>query len=78
MVLAEKKKKEANRGKEENKREEYAKPHTRRERPSYWKIGLMTMAATEKLLSEMLLVLVHIDTVSIKQITASYGGWLSK
>ena len=78
MVLAGKKKKEENRGKEENKREEYVKPHTRRERLSYWKIGLMTMAAIQKLLSGMLLVLVYIDTVSIKQITASYGGWLSK
>ena len=33
---------------EEKKREkeEYANPHTGRERLSYWKIGLMTMAAT--------------------------------
>ena len=27
--------------------EEYAKPRTRRERLSYWKIGLTTMAATQ-------------------------------
>ena len=31
--------------------EEYAKPSTRRERLSYWKIGLTTMAATQELLS---------------------------
>ena len=39
------------------KREEYAKPRTRRERLSYWKIGLTTMAATQELLSGMPLVL---------------------
>ena len=38
------------------KREEYAKPHTGREGLSYWKIGLTTMAATQKLLSGMPLV----------------------
>ena len=37
--------------------EEYAKPRTRRERLSYWKIGLTTMAATQQLLSGMPLVL---------------------
>ena len=58
MVLAEEKKnKEKNRGKEEKKREEYAKPCTRRERLSYWKIGLTTMAAIQELLSGMPLVL---------------------
>ena len=47
MVLAgEKKKRKKNRGKGERKREEYAKPLTRRERLSYWKIGLTTMAIT--------------------------------
>ena len=48
---------EKNRWKEEKKREEYAKPHTRRERLSYWNIGLATMAATQELLSGMPLVL---------------------
>ena len=38
-------------------REEYAKPRTGRERLSYWKIGLTTMAATQELLSGMPLVL---------------------
>ena len=33
--------------------EEYAKPRTGRERLSYWKIGLMTTAATKELLSGM-------------------------
>ena len=33
--------------------EEHATPHTGRERLSYWKIGLTTMAATQELLSEM-------------------------
>ena len=37
--------------------EEYAKPRTGRERLSYWKIGLTTTAATQELLSGMLLVL---------------------
>ena len=37
--------------------EEYAKPRTRRERLSYWKIGLTNMAATQELLSGMPLVL---------------------
>ena len=37
--------------------EEYNKPRTRRERLSYWKIGLTTMAATQELLSGMPLVL---------------------
>ena len=37
--------------------EEYAKPRAGRERLSYWKIGLTTMAATKKLLSVMPLVL---------------------
>ena len=49
--------KKKNRGKEEKKREEYAKPRTRRERLSYWKIWLTTMAATQELLSVMTLVL---------------------
>ena len=40
-----------NRGKEEKKLEEYAKPRTGRDRLSYWKIGLTTMAATQELLS---------------------------
>ena len=40
-----------NRGKEEKKREEYAKPRTRRERLSYWEIGVTTMASTQELLS---------------------------
>ena len=43
--------------KRREKREEYAKPRTRRERLSYWKIGLMTMAATQELFSGMPLVL---------------------
>ena len=42
--------------KRREKREEYAKPRTGRERLSYWKIGLMTMAATQKFLSGMPLV----------------------
>ena len=44
---------------EEKKRkgEEHAKPRTGRERLSYWKIGLTTMAATQELLSGMPLVL---------------------
>ena len=46
-----------NRGKEEKKREAYTKPRTGRERLSYWKIGLTTMAATQELLSGMPLVL---------------------
>ena len=33
--------------------EEYAKPCSGRERLSYWKIGLMTIAATQELLSGM-------------------------
>ena len=33
------------------KREEYAKPRTGRERLSYWKMGITTMAATQELLS---------------------------
>ena len=37
--------------------EEYAKPGTGRERLSYWKIALTTMAATQKFLSGMPLVL---------------------
>ena len=37
--------------------EEYAKPRIGRERLSYWKIGLTTMAETRKLLSGMQLVL---------------------
>ena len=49
--------KKKNRGKEEKKREEYTKPCTGRERLSYWKIGLTTMAATQELLSGMTLVL---------------------
>ena len=52
-----KKRKKKNRGKEEKEREEYGKPRTRRERLSYWKIGLTTMAATQELLSGMPLVL---------------------
>ena len=52
-----KKRKTKNRGKEEKKLEEYAKPCTGRERLSYWKIGLKTMAATQELLSGMPLVL---------------------
>ena len=46
MVLAGEKNKEekTNRGKEEKKREEYAKLRTGRKRLSYRKIGLMTMA----------------------------------
>ena len=39
------------------KREEYTKPRTGKERLSYWKIGLTTMAATQELLSGMPLVL---------------------
>ena len=46
-----------NRRKEEEKMEEYAKPRTGRERLSYWKIGLTTMAATQELISGMPLVL---------------------
>ena len=49
--------KKNNRGKEEKKREEFAKPCTRRERLSYRTIGLTTMAATQELLSGMPLVL---------------------
>ena len=57
LVLAgEKKKIEKNRKRRE-KREEYAKPRTRRERLNYWKIGLTTMAATQELFSGMPLVL---------------------
>ena len=37
--------------------EEYAKPRTGRERLSYWKTGVTTMAATQELLSGMPLVL---------------------
>ena len=37
--------------------EEYDKPRTRRERLSYWKIGLTTIAATQEYLSGMPLVL---------------------
>ena len=37
--------------------EECAEPRTGRERLSYWKIGLTTMAATQELLSGMPLVL---------------------
>ena len=48
--------KKKNRGKEEKKREEYGKPHTRRQWLSYWKIGLTSMAATQELLSGMPLV----------------------
>ena len=43
--------------KRREKREEYAKPRTGRERLSYWKIGLTTMAATQELLSAMPFVL---------------------
>ena len=39
------------------KREQYAKPRTRRESLSYWKIGRTTMAATQEHLSRMPLVL---------------------
>ena len=54
MVLArEKKVRKKHRGKGEKKSEEYAKPRTRRERQSYWKIGLTTMAATQEHLSRM-------------------------
>ena len=42
--------------------EEYAKPRTRRERLSCWKIGLTTMAATQELLSGMPLVLLKKKT----------------
>ena len=38
------------RGKGEEKREEYAKPRTRRDRLSYWKIGLTTIAAQYSIL----------------------------
>ena len=37
--------------------EEYTKPLTGRERLSYWKVGLTTMAATQELFSGMPLVL---------------------
>ena len=37
----------------QKKGEEYAKPRTRRERQSYWKIGHTTMAATQEHLSGM-------------------------
>ena len=47
--------------------EEYAKPHTRMERLSYWKIGLTTMAATQELLSGMPLVLLK------KKNSSAYG-----
>ena len=53
VVLAREKKK----GKRREKREEYAKARTRRERLSYWKIGLTTMAATQEHRSGMPLVL---------------------
>ena len=46
--------------------EEYAKPRTVRERLSYWKIGLTTMAATQKLLSGIPLVL-------LKKNSSAYG-----
>ena len=54
MVLAGERKKWI---KKYRKREEYAKPRTGWERLSYFKIGLTTMAATQKLLSGMPLVL---------------------
>ena len=47
--------------------EEYAKPRTRRERLSYWKIGLTTMAATQEHLSGMPLVLLK------KKNSSAYG-----
>ena len=52
--------------------EEYAKPRTRRERLSYWKIGLTTMAATQELLSVMLLVLLK------KKNSSAYGTVIFK
>ena len=52
--------KKKNRGKEEKKRKEYAKPRTRRKRLSYWKIGLTTMAAIQELVSGIPLVLLLI------------------
>ena len=64
VVLAGKKK---NRGKGEKKREEYAKPRTRRKRQSYWNIGLTTMAATQEHLSGMALVLLK------KKNSSAYG-----
>ena len=58
MVLAGERKKGIKKIEERReKREEYAKPRTGRERLSYWKIGLTTMAETQKLLSWMPLVL---------------------
>ena len=59
--------KKNNRGKVEKKREEYAKPRTRREMLSYWKIGLTTMAPTQELLSEMPFVLLK------KKNSSAYG-----
>ena len=43
--------------KRREKREEHAKPRAGRERLSYWKIGLTTMATTQEFLSGMPLVL---------------------
>ena len=69
MVLAgekkiRKKNKKTNKGKGEKKEEEYTKPRTRRERLSYWKSGLMTMAATQENLSGMPMVLFKIKNSS--------------
>ena len=43
--------------------EEYAKPRTRRERLSYWKIELTTMAATQEHLSGTPLVLLKKELI---------------
>ena len=61
------KNKKKNSGQGDKKGEEYAKSRTRRERLSYWKIGFMTMAATQEHLSGMLLVLLK------KKNSSAYG-----
>ena len=57
VVLAGERKKRIKKEEKKRKGEEYAKPRTGREKLSYWKIGITTMAATQALLSGMPLVL---------------------
>ena len=49
------------------KKEEYAKPHTKGRGVSYRKIGLMAVAVTHDLLSEMPLVLLKKNSSTLEQ-----------